>query len=148
LAAGVALAGCHLDGVSFIEDSRVDVVQPADNSRVKLPFELRWTATRVDGRFAVLFDRSPMAPGRPLRSLMPKSDSCGAVGDCPDAAWLAAHYVYLTAATRVVVTALPDRRRNGHTPDTHQATIVMVDRSGRRIGQSAFIRDFTVERGS
>lgn len=150
--AGVGIAGsvlasaCAVSGLSFVADTRVKILQPEENEEVTVPFTVDWTVDDYDGRFVLFFDRSPMRPGQDLRSLVPERDPCRAEPGCPDEAWLADRNVYVTDANSLVIDAIPDRRDNDRGKDRHELTIVLLDRDGRRAGESAFTREFIVER--
>ena len=45
-----------------------------------------------------------------------------------------------------MIDALPDRRANNRAKDRHDLTIVLLDGDGRRSGESAFTKEFIVER--
>lgn len=142
----LALSGCG--STPLTADDRLTITSPAENAEVRLPFRVSWKADGIEGaRVAVVFDRSPMAPRRPLLSLVGARDPCRLQPGCPDERWLADNHVHVTDGTEVNVEALPDRRR-GRTRDGHRLTIVLLDEHGRRVGESAFIRNFVVERGS
>jgi hypothetical protein len=141
-----AACGRQLD---FSRDERVSITQPQENDTVTLPLALSWTAKDYEGRFAVFVDRSPMRPGKDLRSLVPREDEvCRANPRCPDEDWLAARGVYLTTVPSLVVPSVPDRRASKHQSDRHDVTIVFLDEHGRRQGEGAFIREFRVNRES
>ena len=144
----VLLGGCAASGLSFRQDDRVRIVSPGDNDRVALPLEVQWTVEDYDGYVAVFIDGTPMRPGRGLRSLVPEDDPCLDRQACPDAGWLAEHRVFVTSSTSLVVERLPDRRRGTRGSDRHQLTIVLLADDGTRSGESAFVREFIVERGS
>lgn len=146
VAAGMLAQACAPSGLSFVQDDRLDFEAPSANETVSLPFEVRWTIEDYDGSFAVFFDRSPIRPNQPLRSVVPDGDPCLARPTCPDAAWLAEQDVYVTAGTVVVIEDLPDRRDNSRQQDRHDLAIVFVDEEGKRIGESVFTREFIVER--
>lgn len=146
LALVAALPGCAVKGLSFVADERVTLVSPEDNATVSLPFALEWSVRDYDGRFAVVFDRSPMRPGQPLRALVPEDDPCHAEPECPDAQWLASNDVYITDGTRLVIERLPDLRATERAKDRHDVSIVLLDADGRRLGESVFTREFIVER--
>lgn len=137
---------CAVSGLSFVADTRVDIVQPVENAEVSLPFTIEWTAEDVDGTFAVFFDRSPMRPNQSLQSLVPEGDPCRAEADCPDADWLAGRNVYVTRNTSMEIERLPDLRNNNRTKDRHEVAIVLLDEDGRRSGEFAVTREFIVER--
>ena len=145
VAVGLCLSGCA-SGASFVADDRVDMIRPAENAEVGLPFEVAWTADDVDGSFAVFFDRSPLARGRSLASLVDEDDPCREVAGCPDANWLAERHIYVTDGSRVRVEQLPDLRSNNHAKDRHYLTVILLDENGERVGESAFTTEFVVER--
>ena len=140
------LAGCATEGLAFVRDDRVTIDEPDDNQTVRLPFVVRWTASDYDGRFVVFFDRSPMRPNQSLRSLVPEDDPCRTEPDCPDEQWLEDRNIYVTNASPLRVERLPDERDNDRAKDRHELTIILLDETGRRSGESAFVREFIVER--
>jgi hypothetical protein len=140
------VSGCAVDGLAFVRDDRLDILSPASGATVRLPFEVRWSAPDVEGRFLVLFDRTPMRPNRTLRSLVPSDDQCRTRPGCPDEQWLTEHDLYLTSGTSIRVEDLPEERTNRRAKDRHEVTIVLLDSRGRRIGESVFIREFIVDR--
>lgn len=122
-----------------------------------MPVELSWSvhdfsATGIDGTddsgrgaFAVFFDREPMAPGRDLASLAEDDNDCRPP-ECPNEAWFRQRFIFVTTETSVRVAALPDLRGRDSGLDRHEATIVLVNGEGRRIGESAFAREFYIGR--
>ena len=147
LGTAVALsAGCSTSSLSFVQDDRVRIVAPGENTEIALPLRVEWTARDFDGYFAVFFDRSPMKPGQHLQSLVPDDDPCRRQEVCPDAAWLAERHIYVTDRTVLDVPQLPDRRANNRSKDRHDVVIVLLDRTGRRVGESVFTNEFIVER--
>jgi hypothetical protein len=142
----VLTSACAVSGLSFVADDRVHIVHPDPNAEVSQPFELDWTASDVDGSFAVFFDRTPMRPGQTLRSIVADGDPCLADASCPDASWLAERNIYVTDSTELTVELLADLRKSNHGEDLHDVTIVLLDEQGRRVGESAFSREFIVRR--
>lgn len=142
----LAAHGCAIDGLSFIADDRVSITEPRDSETVELPLEITWTARDVDATFAVFVDRAPMSPREDLMSLVARHDPCRARSSCESAEWLEDHGVYLTKETSLTIAALPDLRHNNRSRDRHEITIVLLDENGRRTGESAFIREFVVDR--
>lgn len=140
------LSGCAVSGLSFKQDYRVDILNPGENDEVTLPFEVDWTVEDFGGHFAVFFDRSPMGPGKSLLSLVPDDDPCRIEPTCPDAQWLAERDVYVTDRTELLVEVVADQRDSDRSKDRHEMTIVLLDPTGRRVGESAFIKEFVVER--
>lgn len=152
LAAG-ALTGCG--DLQFRQDHRVSFTAPADRSTVTTPVTLRWSVRdfaltgldgsrdRGQGAFGVFIDRAPVRPGEDLRSVASGDESCLRSPGCPDAAYLAARGVYTTTQPRLTVDRLVRTAPSGR-PDLHRATVVLLDGTGSRIGESAWQRDFRV----
>lgn len=123
LLCALTLGGCTSDGLAFRVDERVTITTPADRSTVELPLRLAWTVNGFDGSFAVFVDRAPMRPGG---MFVPQRGA------------------YTTTETELILEDVErdtDDRRERHT-----ATIVLLDDTGRRVGESAFDVDFEVER--
>jgi hypothetical protein len=140
-------SGCSVNGLSFVQDDRVEILSPGMNERVELPLAVKWTAEDYDGDYAVFLDRSPMKPGQSLLSLVSESDPCRAEPGCPDAQWLADHQVYVTNTTTTLhIEQLADRRESNRSEDRHEVVIVLLDASGRRVGESAFTNEFIIDR--
>lgn len=147
----VLSAGCSLSGLAFRQDDRVDILHPLDRATVGLPIELRWHS-EVEPRssggpyFAVFVDREPIAPGDHLRELA--DEVCERTPGCPDRAYLADRFVFVTEKTRLRIDAVPASSVTKAGRDKrHQATIVLVDADGRRMGEAAYTVEFTVEDG-
>lgn len=156
--AALLLAACGFDGLAFRQDDRVEIVAPDDREAVTLPVTVEW---RVDGfevtgengesrddagYFAVLVDRNPQPPGEPLAWLAREDDTCVASPDCPDEQYFAQRRVHTTTDTRFTVDNVlrPDRERIIR--ELHEVTVILLDGTGRRIGESAFSVEFEVDR--
>lgn len=146
IATSVLASACAVNGLSFVEDTRLQILEPQENEEVTVPFTVDWKVDDYDGVFVVFFDRSPMRPGQDLRSLVPEGDPCRGESGCPDAAWLADRNIYVTDANSLVIEALPDRRDTNRAKDRHDLTIVFLDENGQRDGESAFTKEFIVAR--
>ena len=136
------LSGCAASGLSFRQDERISIRAPGNGESVSLPLEVSWNARDYDGYFAVFIDGTPMRPNQGLLALVPEDDPCRARSVCPDADWLADRRIYVTKETSLVIPTLPERGGN----DRHDLTIVLLDEDGTRNGESAFVREFVVER--
>jgi hypothetical protein len=141
-----------VSGLAFRADDRVDIVAPGDRDDVRVPVTIRWRSTipaRRDGGpyWAVFVDREPIRPGQSLRAVA--DEACNRTPGCPDAAYLRDRSVYLTDRTSVRIDVLPeggsDERESAR--DRHEATIVVVDASGHRVGESAWSVEFRAEDG-
>ena len=142
-----ALPACdRFDGLAFREDNRVDIISPTDRAHVKLPMTVRWTS-RASGRsFGVFVDRAPQPPGEPLSWVARNDDSCRATANCPDADYLAQRNVFRTSEPRFRVQQLLDTQRDTQRREFHEVTVVLLDRRGKRVGESAWSVEFQVDR--
>ncbi|MEX2558209.1 MAG: hypothetical protein WEB06_21575 [Actinomycetota bacterium] len=153
LVAITSLASCAARGLAFRIDHRLEILSPSDRVEVRLPFELRWRArdfpvgaATIGGNgnyFAVFVDRAPMGPNQPFRALA--DTDCKRTRGCPDEQWLADHQIYLTTSTSLTITSLPDVLPGNTRPgvkEPHEITIVLVNATDQRIGESAFTIEF------
>ena len=146
----VALSGCTVRGLAFDNDHRVRIVTPRNRTTVHLPVHLRWEAPGLHRSadkgpfFAVFLDKAPIRPGQNLRAV--GDDACNHTPGCPDLAYLRDRYVFVTDATRLVLDTVPkpSGQRTG-AKDAHEATIVLVDAAGGRIGEYAYTVQFTIK---
>jgi hypothetical protein len=149
--AGTVLTGCggFTTDVRLVQDGRLQLEAPPKASRQRLPVTIRWRARDLGDRtFAVFVDRSPVAPGETLRKIAQDEhdDACLARPGCPDAGWLSNRGVYLTGADSLQLRVLPDTSDTGRgARDSHEITVVLMD-GDRRDGESAWSRQFYVER--
>jgi hypothetical protein len=155
------LSGCVSQGLAFRIDKRVSITSPAARSEVTLPVTVRWTVKDFDvvqpgtsavgsrqaGYFAVFVDDSPQPPGKPLAWVARNDRACRASDGCPDAEYLAGRHIYSTSQTSITFAQLP-RPSNTNQKERHDVTIVLLDAQGRRIGESAFYVQFTLNRDS
>ena len=150
LAAVVALltSGCAVRGVAFRQDDRLSFVSPGDRDEVTLPVTVEWEVEDFevpgDGYFAVFVDRAPQPPGRTLDWLARNDDACAQIEDCPGAAWFNERDIFPTTETELTIDQLPDRTVDGR--ERHEVTVVLVDRDGRRIGETGWTLELEVRR--
>jgi len=152
-----ALSGCVPQGLAFKVDDRLTFQSPEDRATVKLPVTLDWDIRDFEitepggeprkgaGYFAVFVDSSPMPPGKPLSWIASKDNSCRKSDGCPDEEYLLARGIYTTTDTELVIEQLP-RSLDEDRRERHRATIILLDASGTRIGESAFEVAFDVDR--
>lgn len=163
LAAGivVALSGCgltHLENLNFRVDDRMEITAPESRALVQQPITVSWTmrdfairargsepASRDAGYFALFVDRAPIKPGASLDAVASGDRVCEIDPKCPDRAYLRDRNVYTTTDTSFRLPQLA----NGSGSDEiyrHSITIVLLDTSGRRIGESAWQIDVRVRK--
>lgn len=131
-------AGCG-GGLQFAKDSRVRIVEPHQLATVTTPVHLRWVAT-ARASYAVFVDSLPVHPGQNLRALA--GPRCAGVVSCVDEAWLNRHYVFLASRPDLELDALPILATAKGERDMHTATIVLVDSTWKRLGESAWTVTF------
>ena len=156
LAMALLLSGCAVKGLGFQVDDRVEIVGPKNQATLKLPVTVRWRtkdfqvtgpggAARPDaGYFAVFLDRSPQPPGETVEWLAKEDRTCFRSRGCPDAAWFESHNIFPTTATSFTVDALPIQTKEDRR-FLHEVTVVLLDASGRRLGEGAFWVQFRVD---
>jgi hypothetical protein len=143
----VLTTACGVQGLSFVQDKRVDITAPRERSKVTLPVDVTWTAKHYTGSYGVLVDQAPPRSGKTLPWLFRGSDSCrGETGKalCESRAFLGERNVFETTKTRFTVERVirftgTDRRRQ-----FHEVTVVLLDAAGRRVGEGAWSVQFEV----
>jgi hypothetical protein len=163
LAAGLAIvvSGCgltQLENLNFRVDDRLHITAPQARALVRQPITVTWTIDdftiqapgsappdRDAGYFALFVDRPPVKPGQTLDAIASGDRPCQIDPKCPDASSLRDHDVYTTTKTSLRIPLIP----NGVDDDEilrHSITIVLLDTSGRRIGESAWQVDVRTRR--
>ena len=144
--------GCAVRGLEFVEDTRVDIVAPKDRAEVRLPVTLRWTVEDFEvgpgqGSFGVLVDRAPPRPGKTLAWLFRGDVGCKGAGAalCASPRVLADRAIFATTETSLTLEQVPRLAGNEAQRQLHEATVVLLDRHGRRIGESAWSVQFELE---
>jgi hypothetical protein len=147
VAASGLLSSC---GLLFSASHEIAVVSPAQEQLVSLPVVLRWSSTAGAGRyFAVFVDRAPIAPGQSLLAV--GTAACRKTPGCFDLAYLAQHDVFVTSSHVLHLDQVPAPSTallTTEAPGVHEATIVVLDSEGRRVGESASTVEFRVRGGS
>jgi hypothetical protein len=156
LAAVLLGSGCS-GSLQFRNDRRIEITSPEDRSTVTVPFAVEWMyedfevtgptpGARDDaGYFGVFVDRAPMPAGEDFHWLVRDDRSCEAEAGCPDERYLADRDIFTTTKPRVEITKLPKIGVRAAT-EVHDITVVLLDGSGRRIGESAWYVDVRYER--
>jgi hypothetical protein len=156
---GAAGCGPQLSKLSFRVDKRVHFVTPKDRSLVHAPLTIRWTirdftlsapatgpTDKHVGYFAVFVDRAPIKPGQTLKVVASDDRACQREPTCPDAAYLALRQIYTTTTTSVTLPRVAPLVDNGDKTQLHEVTIVLLDTSGHRIGESAWHITFKMKK--
>jgi hypothetical protein len=162
IVAAVVLAGCNLThpgDLNFRIDDRLHFVSPEARSTVRTPVVVRWTMDdfriAADGSeppsddagyFAVFVDRTPIKPGHTLDDVADGDSSCEDSPDCPDEAYLANNDVYTTTTNEIEIPTIPNLPGSKEKVQLHTITVVLMDASGHRIGESAWQLDVRIRK--
>lgn len=141
-----------MNDLAFVQDDRVDIVAPKDRAEVSLPVQIRWSVDGFpvgpgEGSFGVLVDQEPPRPGKTLRSLFANSEQCqgqGGAEACEADGFLEARGVFETTRLSITIEQLPDTADVGRR-EFHEATVVLLDENGRRIGESGWTVQFELK---
>lgn len=145
----VLLAACNTDNLRFTADDRIELLTPRARETVALPVTVSWQVTEAlpaGAHFGVFVDRHPMGPGRDMRSVV--DERCKRSPGCPSKEYLEANGVYTTTEPILQLATLPDTNegRHGQATETHRIVVVYLDEQDRRIGESAYQREFYLRR--
>lgn len=158
---GALVSGCgltHLEDLSFRVDERLDFTHPEDRALVKQPFTVSWTIrdfriaapgseppSRDAGYFAVFVDRAPVKPGDTLDAVANGDTYCEQDPKCPDKQYLKEQQVFATTHTSLRLSQIINVPGKDDI-QLHAVTVVLMDTSGHRIGESAWELDLRMRR--
>lgn len=143
-AIALAVAGLETGSRSFVADQGLHITSPAPLATVSVPFTMAWSGPHKAGRrYGVFVDSTPIAPGRSLRDMA--TQQCKRLPGCqPSASYLAGLGVYVSSSDQLTVPTLEPvggvAGREGH--PVHTARVVVLDFSGRRVGDAAWEVEF------
>jgi hypothetical protein len=152
----LGLAGCASDHVAFRTDEGLRIAAPGELERVRLPVTVSWTgpgpATGGDLKgkgpfYAVFVDRPPVRAGTSLRTLV--DGDCRKQPGCPDLAWFAERFVFVTADRGITLPAVPAEASAARVgaDHSHRVAVVRVDGNGVRVDEAVAAVEFTVVGG-
>lgn len=157
LAVSLLLSACVPEGLAFVKDERLRIVSPENHATVDTPVTISWDvhdfvitgetgeANDDAGYFGLFVDSTPVPPGKSLAWLAHDDRHCLSTKGCPDRTYLADRGAYSMADTSFTLRNLPDLDAyGGH--ESHEVTVVLLDGTGRRIGESAWYVDFYYDR--
>jgi hypothetical protein len=160
LTGAVVLSGCgitHMQDLSFRVDTRLHFTTPKARTKLHQPVHLAWTIrdfriaapgseppSRDAGYFAVFVDRTPIKPGQTMRATAGDDPACRHDPKCPDSAYLHQHEIYTTTDLSMTLPQIPNVLGDKEKVQHHTVTVVLMDTSGHRIGESAWQLDFRI----
>jgi len=159
LIGAVLLSGCgitHMQELSFRVDNRLHFTTPKARTKLHQPVHLAWTMrdfrvaapgseppSKDAGYFAIFVDRTPIKPGQTMHAIASGDPSCRAP-KCPDRAYLEQHEIYTTTDLSITLPQIPNIVGDKEKVQHHTVTVVLMDTSGHRIGESAWQLDFRI----
>lgn len=160
LVAVLTLTSCgitHLQDLNFRIDKRLHFVGPAARSTVHQPVAISWTMkdftveaagsappSRDAGYFAIFVDKTPIRPGHTMKDVATGDPFCQRTPGCPGKQYLADHLVFTTTDTQFKFPLVPNITGSSEHLQLHTFTIVLMDTSGHRIGESAWELDLRI----
>jgi hypothetical protein len=154
---GLLLTSCVPDGLAFVKDERLEITTPDSLDTVTTPVTIEWevedfrvtgpggSAGDDAGYFGVFVDMAPIPPGETFAWLARDDTRCLKSPGCPDRTYFADRGAYSTTETSIRLRHLPDQDAyEGH--ERHEVTVVLLDGTGRRTGESAWYVDFFYDR--
>ena len=152
-----ASAGCGVSQLQFKNDHRLSFTSPQERARVTLPVTVRWqmrdfdlvglngTTSAGKGVFAVFVDQAPMPVGKDLKWLARDEAGCARDPRCPGEEFLTGRDVHITTDPSLTLEVLPSAS-DGVGDEQHYVNVVLLDGTGRRIGESAWYLPFSTKR--
>lgn len=159
LIGALLVSGCgitHMQDLSFRVDNRLHFTTPKARSKLHQPVHLAWTIrdfrvaapgseppSRDAGYFALFVDHTPIRPGQTMHAVAAGDPSCRPPS-CPSNAYLEQHQIYTTTDLSFTLPQIPNIQGDKETVQHHTVTVVLMDTSGHRIGESAWQLDFRI----
>lgn len=147
------------NGLAFRTDERLTITAPRDRAEVTLPVTARWkvrdfevtgptSRAKTDaGYFGVFVDRAPQPPGERFAWFARNDRQCLPVEGCPNEKYFTDRGVFSARDTSFTLETLPSTVPVGSTRrEFHEITVVLLDGTGRRIGESSWFAQFQVRR--
>jgi hypothetical protein len=147
-------AGCgiaHPSELNFRTDKRLTFSEPAARTLVQTPLHVAWQMkdfqiarpgssppSKDAGYFAIFVDRAPIKPRGTMRDVAHNDLECLRRPDCPDATYLANREVFQTTDNQITIQQIPPISGDTERIQFHTITVVLMDTSGHRIGESAW----------
>jgi hypothetical protein len=126
----LATTGCS--DLLFRNDHRITITSPGSYATVGVPLTVTWTVRDFnapnDGSFAVFLDRDPQPPGQTLDQF----------GGRPF------DIFRVSQPSLRLDTVVPHHAADALERNQHDITVILLDRSGRRIGESQAFVEFNV----
>jgi hypothetical protein len=148
----------QFEGVALRQDQRVEIVSPDEfREQVQLPVMIDWTVRDFEvtgpspasdansGYFLLLVDVDPQPPGEGLDYFARDDVECRRSQNCPNEKYLAQKNIYTTVESEFTIEHLgpaPGVDLTSGDADVHEATIVLLDGTGHRIGEGSWSTTF------
>lgn len=155
-----ATTSCGVHGLDLKTDKRLTFIAPKDRAKVTLPITISWRVrdfkiTGPDGErlanagyFGIYVDGAPQPPELDQVWLLRNDTTCRRTHTCANRDVLNQANIFSTTETKFTVEHLAPPPTNAvKRREIHEVTIALLNGRGERIGESAFRREFEVDRG-
>lgn len=153
----LTMVACTTEGLAFVQDRRVEVVEPEYREVVDSPVRIDWSVVDeeltndlgVGTQFGVYVDIDPQPPGESLDYFGRDDAECQKIATCPDSRYLRQRGIHTTADTEMTFPSLPiapDVDIERGQSDVHFVTLTLLDMNGVRLGESAWQITFEIDR--
>ncbi len=162
LAIAILTTSCGLfrpSELNFRTDSRLEFTAPPARTLVRTPLHVAWQIhdfqivpphsappTKGAGYFAIFVDRSPIKPARTMRDVASRDETCLARPGCPDEVYLEQRQIFTTTNEDLTIPQIPSIPGDSEKIQQHTVTVVLMDTSGHRIGESGWELDLRMRK--
>jgi hypothetical protein len=156
---GTACGVAHPGELAYRTDKRLTFSSPKPRTLVKTPIDVRWSIkdftvtqpgseapSQKAGYFAVFVDRAPIKPRETMRVVANRDQVCLHRPGCPDETYLEDRRIYTTTDNGLTLGQIPPIPGDTERIQLHIITVVLMDTSGHRIGESAWQIDVRMRR--
>jgi hypothetical protein len=155
-------SGCgvaHPQELNYRTDKRLHFLSPKPRTLVQTPVDVRWSIREFKirplgsappsqdaGYFAVFVDRAPIKPDESMRVIASKDQVCLHRPGCPDETYLNDRRIFTTTEMGMAVEQIPPLPGDKERVQLHAVTVILMDTSGHRIGESAWQLDLRLRK--
>jgi hypothetical protein len=159
LAFATACGIAHPSELAYRTDERLRFVTPQARTLIHVPTDVRWAIrdfqvrapgsappSKHAGYFAVFVDRAPIKPDETMRVVAKKDEVCLHRPGCPDESYLEDRQIYTTTSSGLTLEQIPPIAGDTERIQVHLITVILMDTSGHRIGESAWALEVRMRR--
>jgi len=149
----------HPGELAYRTDKRLTFTAPTARTLVKTPIDVRWSIkgftvqqpgtappSQNAGYFAVFVDKAPIKPNETMRTIAKRDEECLHRPGCPDETYLEDRRIYTTTDSGLTLDQIPPIPGDKERIQFHLVTVILMDTTGHRIGESAWQLDLRMRR--